>query len=226
MPSVYHRLGSVVDSKLGEQVQHIEDVQDGYALDARVHLEVLRRNRTIDTRAEVSSSKFPVTGLYGQVNAVRAQTQRCQKHAKANACRRVRVKEREQFSKDLNRVFYAPSESAARVAFFGFKEQWGRLFPSAVQIIDKDLDCLWTFLQFDSTYWTTLRTTNPIERLNKEFKRRTRAMEVTGGEISNLWLFGVCSSNDGVPLEFSSRLSMVSCLHTNCRLTTAAENGS
>ena len=29
-----------------------------------------------------------------------------------------------------------------------------------------------------------LRTTNPIERLNKEFKRRTNAMEVTGGEIS------------------------------------------
>ena len=29
-----------------------------------------------------------------------------------------------------------------------------------------------------------MRTTNPIERLNKEFKRRTRAMEVTGGEIS------------------------------------------
>lgn len=114
----------------------------------------------------------------------RAQTQRCQKHAKANACRRVRVKEREQFSKDLNKVFYAPSESTARVAFFSFKEQWGRLFPSAVQIIERDLDSLLTFLQFDATYWTTLRTTNPIERLNKEFKRRTRAMEVTGGEVS------------------------------------------
>jgi putative transposase len=114
----------------------------------------------------------------------RAQTQRCQKHAKANACRRVRVKEREPFSKDLNKVFYAASESAARVAFFALKEQWGRQFPSAVQIIEKDLDSLLTFLQFDRTYWTTLRTTNPIERLNKEFKRRTRAMEVTGGEIS------------------------------------------
>ena len=31
----------------------------------------------------------------------RAQTQRCQKHAKANACRRVRKKERELFSKAL-----------------------------------------------------------------------------------------------------------------------------
>ena len=114
----------------------------------------------------------------------RAQTQRCQKHAKANACRRVRKAEREVFSKDLNKVFYAPNEAAARSAFFALKDRWGRMFPSAVKAIEKELDSLLTFFQFDATYWTVLRTTNPIERLNKEFKRRTRAMEVTGGEIS------------------------------------------
>jgi len=114
----------------------------------------------------------------------RAQTQRCQKHAKANACRQVRKAEREEFSKDLNKVFYAANEAAARTAFFAVKDRWGKLFPSAVGRIEKDLDSLLTFFQFDATYWTVLRTTNPIERLNKEFKRRTRAMEVTGGEIS------------------------------------------
>ena len=114
----------------------------------------------------------------------RAQTQRCQKHAKANACRRVRKNERELFSKALHEIFYAPTESAARAAFFKVKEQWGRLFPSALQVVERDLDSLLTFFQFDPTYWTVLRTTNPIERLNKEFKRRTKAMEVTGGEIS------------------------------------------
>lgn len=82
------------------------------------------------------------------------------------------------FSKDLNEIFYAPNESAARTAFFALKDRWARLFPSAVQIIEKDLDFLLTFFQFDPTYWTVLRTTNPIERLNKEFKRRTNAMEV------------------------------------------------
>src|SRR5438477_7932395 len=81
----------------------------------------------------------------------RAQTQRCQKHAKANACRRVRKQERERFSKDLNAIFYAPTQSAARAAFFTLKQQWGRLFPSAVQIIEKDLDSLLTFFQFDPT---------------------------------------------------------------------------
>ena len=62
--------------------------------------------------------------------------------------------------------------------------KWGQSFPSAVAVIEKDFDALLRFFQFDPTYWTVLRTTNPIERLNKEFKRRTRAMEVTGGEIS------------------------------------------
>jgi transposase-like protein len=40
----------------------------------------------------------------------RAQTQRCQKHAKANACGRVRKKERELFSKALNWSFHPLSQ--------------------------------------------------------------------------------------------------------------------
>jgi putative transposase len=114
----------------------------------------------------------------------RARTQRCQKHAKAKVCRQVRKAEREEFSKDLNKIFYAANEAAARTAFFALKDRWGKLFPTAVGRIEKDRDSWLTFFPFDATYWTVLRTMNPIERLNQEFKRRTRAMEVTGDEIS------------------------------------------
>jgi len=123
--------------------------------------------------------RLPGLETFFQRSFPRAQTQSCQKHAKASACRRVRKQERELFSKDLNAIFYAPTQSAARTAFFALKQQWGRLFPSAVQVIEKDLDSLLTFFQFDPTYWTMLRTTNPSERLNKEFKRRANTMEVT-----------------------------------------------
>ena len=58
----------------------------------------------------------------------RAQTQRCQKHAKANACLRVRKAEREAFSKDVNRVFYAMKESQAKLAFHELKDQRNRQF--------------------------------------------------------------------------------------------------
>ena len=143
----------------------------------------------------------------------RAQTQRCQKHAKANACRRVRKNERELFSKALNEIFYAPTESAARAAFFKVKEQWGRLFPSALQVVERDLDSLLTFFQFDPTYWTVLRTTNPIERLNKEFKRRTKAMEVTGGEISTYRCLAYVSQTMEYPWSFHP-LSQWSTIYT------------
>jgi putative transposase len=114
----------------------------------------------------------------------RAQTQRCQVHAKRNALRRVRKADRPAFSTDLSRVFYAGSASEARQQFHAFREQWHPHFPGAVDVIERDLDSLLRFFEFDAVYWATIRTTNPIERLNKEFKRRTKVMEVTGGEAS------------------------------------------
>ena len=51
----------------------------------------------------------------------RAWTQRCQKHAKANACRRVRktrTRSLLQGSQDLNAIFYAPTQNAARGCLF------------------------------------------------------------------------------------------------------------
>ena len=114
----------------------------------------------------------------------RAQTQRCQKHASANALRRVRKADREAFHKSLNAVFYSPSEADARKAFHALNDKWGIHYPGAVGVIERDLDSLLRFYQFNPTYWTTIRTTNPIERLNKEVKRRTKAMEVTGGELA------------------------------------------
>ena len=114
----------------------------------------------------------------------RAQTQRCQVHAKRNALRRVRKAERPAFSAAVSRVFYASHESEARQQYHAFREQWQPRFPGAVALIERDLDSLLRFFQFDAMYWATIRTTNPIERLNKEFKRRTKAMEVTGGEAA------------------------------------------
>jgi len=42
--------------------------------------------------------------------------------------------------------------------------------------------CLLDIFNFPEEEWISLRTTNIIERLNKEFKRRTRSMEILAGE--------------------------------------------
>ncbi len=113
-----------------------------------------------------------------------ARTQRCQVHAKRNALRRIGKRDREAFRQDLDRVFYAPSEAAARRAFVELRGRWAKTHPSAVSVIERDLDSLLRFYEWEECYWPSLRTTNPIERVHKEFKRRTKAMEIVGGEAT------------------------------------------
>ena len=69
--------------------------------------------------------------------------------------------------------------------FFGdFEKKWQKELPSAVKCLAKSLPACLTYLDFPEEEWISLRTTNVIERLNKEFKRRTRPMEIVAGENS------------------------------------------
>ena len=70
-----------------------------------------------------------------------------------------------------------------------FKEMFNTLqspkeLPSAVKCLAKSLPACQTYLEYPEEEWISLRTTNVIERLNKEFKRRTRPMEIVAGENS------------------------------------------
>jgi putative transposase len=50
--------------------------------------------------------------------------------------------------------------------------------------LGKCLDACRIFFDCPEEEWISLRTTNTIERLNKEFKRRTKPMEIVAGERS------------------------------------------
>ena len=51
-----------------------------------------------------------------------------------------------------------------------------------MQSLKQSIDSCLTFFSFPEEEWISLRTTNVIERLNKEFKRRTKSMEIVAGE--------------------------------------------
>jgi len=51
-----------------------------------------------------------------------------------------------------------------------------------VKCLDTSIDACLTFFDFPEEEWISIRTTNIIERLNKEFKRRTKPMEIVAGE--------------------------------------------
>ena len=114
----------------------------------------------------------------------RARVQRCQVHVARNVLAKVPQKVKEAVADDLRSIFYASSKAKAMQFFQAFKERWEKELPSAVACLERSLESCLTFFHFPQEEWISLRTTNIIERLNKEFKRRTRPMEIMAGELS------------------------------------------
>jgi putative transposase len=127
-------------------------------------------------------------GLTGLENVFReefpkAKVQRCQVHVARNVLAKVtNRKVKKSVADDLRSIFYASSKSKSRGFFTEFKGKWEKDFPSAVKCLSNSLESCLTFFAFPEEQWISLRTTNVIERLNKEFKRRTKPMEIVAGE--------------------------------------------
>ena len=112
----------------------------------------------------------------------KAKVQRCQVHVSRNVLAKVPKKLKKAVADDLRSIFYASSKNKA-MEFFGiFKEKWEKDLPSAVKCLGNSIEACLTFFIRPEEEWISLRTTNVIERLNKEFKRRTKSMEIVAGE--------------------------------------------
>jgi putative transposase len=113
-----------------------------------------------------------------------AKVQRCQIHVARNILAKVPKKLKKDVADEVRSIFYASSKSKAIEFFEAFKADREKDLPSAVKSLENSLESCLTYLQFPEEEWVCLRTTNVIERVNKEFKRRTKPMEILAGERS------------------------------------------
>jgi len=113
-----------------------------------------------------------------------AKVQRCQIHVARNVLAKVPRKLKKTIADEVRSIFYASSKSKALEFFEQFKSRWQNETPSAVKCLENSLESCLTYLQFPEEEWICLRTTNVIERVNKEFKRRSKPMEIIAGERS------------------------------------------
>ena len=114
----------------------------------------------------------------------KAKVQRCQVHVARNVLSKVPIKHKQKVADDLRSIFYASSYPKAQSQWQVFQENWKNELPSATKCLSQSLDACLTFYRFPQEEWISIRTTNVIERLNKEFKRRTKPMEIVAGENS------------------------------------------
>ena len=114
----------------------------------------------------------------------KAKVQRCQVHVVRNVLAKVPHKCKRMVADELRSIFYASTREKANAFFDSFKHKWEKEIPSAVKCLENSLSACLTFYAFPEEEWISLRTTNIIERLNKEFRRRTKSMEILAGEKS------------------------------------------
>jgi putative transposase len=107
-----------------------------------------------------------------------ASWQRCQVHFGRNLRGMVGLKHRAQLSEDLRGIFGAASATQARAAARACVAAWKASHPQvAVKIEEEIEDCLACYA-FPAAHRPRIRTTNGLERLNEELKRRTRVVRI------------------------------------------------
>ena len=111
----------------------------------------------------------------------RSAVQRCCVHKLRNQERKAPKHALAEIRDDFNRIVYAANAEAARAAYTAFERAWAKGCPGVVASLREGGDELLTFFTFPTGQWKTLRTTNTIERLHEEFRRRVK----TQGSLPN-----------------------------------------
>ena len=100
--------------------------------------------------------------------------QRCTAHKLRNLTAKAPVRQREEVAEDYRRVVYADTAALVQQRRAAFVKKWRLQCPAVAQSFEEAGDELFTFLRFPRSQWKALRTTNALERINEEFRRRTK----------------------------------------------------
>jgi putative transposase len=111
----------------------------------------------------------------------RAAVQRCCVHKLRNLERKAPKHVLAEIRDDFHRIVYATSADGARAAYATFERTWAKRCLGVVTSLRDGGNELLAFFGFPKAHWKTLRTTNTIERLHEEFRRRVK----TQGSLPN-----------------------------------------
>lgn len=110
--------------------------------------------------------------------ALRAQwphlpIQRGTAHKLRNLLSRAPAHLREEVTEECRRRIYGKNREVGESTRRGFLKTW-RLCGAVVASLEEAGEELFTILSFPPVQWKGLRTTNALERINEEFRRRTK----------------------------------------------------
>jgi putative transposase len=115
--------------------------------------------------------------------------QRCTVHKLRNLIAKTPKHAQEAVREDYHRMVYAESLDVAQGARQAFLGKWKKLCPGVAASLEEAGENLLTFYRFPESQWRSLRTTNVIERMQLEFRRRVKTQAALPNEGAVLRLF-------------------------------------
>jgi transposase-like protein len=120
--------------------------------------------------------------VFGELPGV--DWQRCVVHFERNVLSHVPATSMAEVAEDLKAIFKVRREKTARALAEEFVEMYGGRFPKAVSVFEVGIANALTYLSYPGSHHARIRTTNMLERLFREVKRRTRVVGVFPNETS------------------------------------------
>jgi putative transposase len=110
--------------------------------------------------------------------------QRCVVHFERNVLAHVPASSMVEVAQDLKAIFKVRRQKTARALAEEFVELYAKRFPRAVAVFEAGIDDALSYLSYPGSHHARIRTTNMLERLFEEVKRRTRVVGVFPNEMS------------------------------------------
>jgi putative transposase len=101
-------------------------------------------------------------------------TQRCTVHKHRNLLAHAPKTLHEEISADYTAMIYAQTVKEVETKHKAFVRKWRLTCPAVAKSLEESGSNLFTFLRYPPDQWKSIRTTNAIERLHEEFKRRIK----------------------------------------------------
>ena len=131
-------------------------------------------------------------GLKTAINQVlvEATWQRCRVHFMRNVLAHVPKRDKALIAAAIRTVFAQPDRDAAKQQLAEVVKVMYSRWPKAAEILEQAEDDMLAYMTFPQKHWTRIYSTNPLERLNKEVKRRTNVVGVFPDQPSVIRLVG------------------------------------
>lgn len=105
-----------------------------------------------------------------------ADCQRCTVHLQRNVMAKTPRRLQTRVVREVGEIFKASGKTEAIERLEEFTARWSKELPEAVECLTRGFKAATTFYEFPQEHWKRIHTTNSLERLHGEIKRRTKAV--------------------------------------------------